>query len=153
MTSNQALGDVIAAIVETLKRQSLFELGKALGISAPEPVPASIPEGAAGAGAAMYRAQLEAIRETLEAGGSDSLAALITSRTEQVGERIDALLTKVIDDLAVIEGPMRSMAAETPGDLDGIYDSIADLRGLFESDVVSLLDITLGFSDTDGDSG
>jgi predicted lipoprotein len=58
-----------------------------------------------------------------------------------------------MDGLAVLDGPMRQIAAERPEMLEPIYDDIAELRTLFESDVVSLLDITLGFSDTDGDSG
>ncbi len=150
---NQALGDLVAAIVETLKRQSLFELGKALGISAPEPDIAAIPEGAAGEAAAMYIAQLEGIRDALTAGEDESLGA---SDPCQVGggggpDRRD---TGPGDRrLSGLEGPMRTMAEEQPELLEPIYEDIAELRTLFESDVVSLLDITLGFSDTDGDTG
>lgn len=154
MTSNQALADVVAAIVETLKRQSLFELGKALGISSPEPEIEAIPEGTAGAGAAMYLAQLGGIRAALEAGGPDSLAGLIGARSVEVAERIDVLLGQAIGKLTPLQGsPMRSVAEERPDDLRPLYDDLAELRTLFESDVVSLLDITLGFSDTDGDTG
>jgi predicted lipoprotein len=154
ITSNQALADVVAAIVETLKRQSLFELGKALGISSPEPKIDAIPEGKAGAAAAMYLAQLEGIRAALEAGGPDSLAGLIGARSMEVAERIDVLLEQAIGELSSIqEIPMRVVADEHPDDLLPLYDDLAELRTLFESDVVSLLDITLGFSDTDGDTG
>jgi predicted lipoprotein len=55
--------------------------------------------------------------------------------------------------LATIDEPLRQLAAGRPEELEPIYDDIAGLRTLFESDVVSLLDITLGFSDTDGDTG
>ena len=48
---------------------------------------------------------------------------------------------------------MRDIARDRPEVLEPIYEGIAELRTLFESDVVSLLDITLGFSDTDGDTG
>ncbi len=151
--SNQALGDLVAAIVETLKRQSLFELGKALGISAPEPDVVAILEGAAGEAAAMYIAQLEGIRDALNAGGDESLGALIRARSAEVADRIDESLDRAITDLSGLDGPLRIMAEEQPELLEPIYEDIAELRTLFESDVVSLLDITLGFSDTDGDTG
>jgi predicted lipoprotein len=143
----------VAALVETTKRQSLFEIGQALGISAPEPELDAIPEGAAGAGSQMYLSQLEGIRQLLAAGDDDSLGALIRARSSEVADRIDIVLGEAMDGLAVLDGPMRQIAAERPEMLEPIYDDIAELRTLFESDVVSLLDITLGFSDTDGDSG
>jgi predicted lipoprotein len=151
--SNQALGDLVAALVETTKRQSLFEIGQALGISAPEPELEAIPEGAAGQASQLYHSQLEGIRQLLAAGDDESLGALIRARSSEVAERIDIVLGEAMDGLAVLDGPMRQVAAEKPEELEPIYDDIAELRTLFETDVVSLLDITLGFSDTDGDSG
>jgi len=150
---NQSFGDLVASFVETLKRQSLFELGQALGISAPEPNVEAIPEGAAGEAAAMYTSQLESIRVTLDAGGEDSLGELIRARSPEVADRIDETLDRAIAEVSALEGPMRVIAAESPETVEPIYQDIADLRTLFESDVVSLLDITLGFSDTDGDTG
>jgi predicted lipoprotein len=151
--SNQALGDLVAAVVETTKRQSLFEIGQALGISAPDPEIESIPEGSAGAAAEMYEAQLAGIRDLLDAGGEDSLGALIRARSAEVADRIDVSLDSAMTELAAIDEPLRQVAADRPGDLEPVYQHIAELRTLFESDVVSLLDITLGFSDTDGDTG
>jgi uncharacterized protein len=150
---NQSFGDLVASFVETLKRQSLFELGQALGISAPEPNIEAIPEGAAGEAAAMYRSQLESIRVTVDAGGEDSLGELIRARSPDVADRIDETLDRALAEVSALEGPMRDIASESPETLEPIYQDIADLRTLFESDVVSLLDITLGFSDTDGDTG
>ncbi len=56
-------------------------------------------------------------------------------------------------ELDGMEGPMREIAAEDPGRLEPLYQHLSELLAAFESDVVSLLDLTLGFSDTDGDSG
>ena len=150
---NQAFGDLVAAFVETLKRQSLFELGKALGISAPEPDIEAIPEGAAGDAAGMYLAQLESIRMALDAGGEDSLGELIRARSRETADRIDETLERAIAEVSSLDGPMRDIARESPEELEPVYEDISALRTLFESDVVSLLDITLGFSDTDGDTG
>jgi predicted lipoprotein len=153
MTSNQALGDVVGAVVETLKRQSLFELGKALGISAPEPDIEAVPEGTAGEATAAYIAQLEGIRDVLAAGDADSLGGLIRARSGEVADRIEELLDDSLARLAAMQGPMQELVGASPDLVEAVYDNLAELRTLFESDVVSLLDITLGFSDTDGDSG
>ncbi len=153
MPSNDALGELVSAIVETLKQQSLFQVGKAIGISAPEPDPEAIPEGAAGFAADFYRAQLESIQSMLEAGAPDSLGDLIEARSPEVMGRIEVDLDGAFAELERIDGPMREVATSAPDDLAPLFEHLSALLAAFESDVVSLLDITLGFSDTDGDTG
>jgi predicted lipoprotein len=153
METDDALADVVSAIVETLKQQTLFELGKALGISAQEAAIEAIPEGRAGHAAGVYLGQLEAIRSVLDEGGETSLGALIRSRSEETSALIDEHLSAAMEGLEAIERPLREIAADDPGRLDPLYESLSELLRIFEADVVSLLDITLGFSDADGDSG
>jgi predicted lipoprotein len=153
MVSDDAMADVVSAVVETLKQMSLLQLGKALGISSQEPLIDSIPEGAAGAGAASYQAQLEGIRSLLDAGGESSLGSLIAARSDAISSRIDEELAAGIAELAGIDAPLRQVATDDPARLQPLYDHLSELLRLFEADVVSLLDITLGFSDADGDSG
>jgi predicted lipoprotein len=153
MPSNDALGELVSSVVETLKQQSLFQLGKALGITAPEPEIEAIPEGAAGFATRFYRAQLESIRSMLDAGAPDSLGELIAARSPEVMDRIDQHLDGALQELDGLDGPMREFAEEEPDRVEPLYDHLFELLNLFESDVVSLLDVTLGFSDTDGDTG
>ncbi|MGH8944221.1 MAG: hypothetical protein ACRDWF_15500, partial [Acidimicrobiia bacterium] len=75
------------------------------------------------------------------------------ARSPEVADRIDETLNRAITEVSALEGPMRDIARDRPEELEPIYEDIAELRTLFESDVVSLLDITLGFSDADGDTG
>jgi predicted lipoprotein len=153
MPSNDALGELISSIVETLKQQSLFQVGKAIGVSSPQPEPEAIPEGSSGSAASFYHAQLDAIRSMLDSGTPNSLAELIAARSPEVGARIDEQLDDAMAELDGVEAPMREIAREDPASLEPLYEHLYQLLGLFESDVVSLLDVTLGFSDTDGDSG
>ena len=153
MTPDEAMANSISAIVETLKQMSLFQLGKALGISAQEAVIEAIPEGRAGFAADAYIAQLESIRALLDDGGDTSLGALIASRSAEISDQIDEHLTTAVEELDAIDAPLRTVAAENPSDLEPVYDHVAELLRIFEADVVSLLDITLGFSDADGDTG
>ena len=153
MPSNDALGELVSAAVETLKQQSLYQVGKAIGISASEADPAAIPEGEAGLASDFYRAQLESIQSMLDAGAPDSLGDLVEARSPEVKARIDEHVEGAFAELDGIKGPMREIAADAPDDLAPLYEHLSDLLSAFESDVVSLLDITLGFSDTDGDTG
>jgi predicted lipoprotein len=153
MSTDNALADAVGAIVETLKQQSLLQIGKALGESAPEPDPTALDEGEAGFGAASYAAQLEGIRAWLEAGDESSLMTLIEARSSEVASEIDAHLTSAMAGLESIDGTLADAAAAGSPELVAVYEDLNALRVLFEADVVSLLDITLGFSDTDGDSG
>ncbi len=153
MTSDEAMANSISAIVETLKQMSLFQLGKALGISAQEASIEAIPEGRAGFAADAYIAQLESIRALLDDGGESSLGALIASRSSEISTQIDTHLTTAVEALDVIDAPLRTVAADDPTQLEPVYNDVAELLRIFEADVVSLLDITLGFSDADGDTG
>lgn len=153
MSTDDALADTIGAIVETLKHQSLLQIGKALGESAPEPDVTALDEGEAGFGADSYLAQLEGIRTWLDAGGETSLIALIEARSPEVADDINSHLDSAMAGLEAIEGPLAEAAEAGSPELHAVYEDLNALRVLFEADVVSLLDITLGFSDTDGDSG
>jgi predicted lipoprotein len=153
MTSREALGDVVGAIIETFKRQALFEIGAATGVSAPEPRLDALEEGAAGAGAATYIAQIEGVESWLNAGGDVSLLGLIRDRSPEVAAEIETEMAEAIGELESVDGPMAAVATEDPVSLRPLFDHLNRLLSLFEADVVSLLDVSIGFSDSDGDSG
>lgn len=149
MTSNDALGDLVAGIVESLKRTTLGELGPATGITTLEPDPDELGEGAAGAAAATMAARLEGIAAVYSSG----LGSLVAARSPEV----DAAIVEDIDDalrrLRAVTGPLVGQVTADPAAATELYDDLSELRRLFEADVVSLLDVTVGFSDTDGDTG
>ncbi len=153
MTSPEALGDVVGAFVETLKEQQLFELGAATGSTSQEANVDAIPEGALGFGSGRYLAELAAIETVLKAGGESGLLALIESRDASVATDIDGLLAEAQDRMSAFSMPLQEVAETTPTQIDAYLEVISELRSLLEADVVSLLDITLGFSDSDGDTG
>jgi len=148
-----SMAEVIGAIVETFRRLSSRELGPALGITSAEPDLATLTEGRSGAGADAYLAQGEGIDTILRAGGDTSLLNLIRARSPELADRIEASLTSLKDSLEAIDTPLAQMAQQSPDQLTAIYELLAELHVLFEADVVSVLGITLGFSDTDGDGG
>lgn len=153
MEANSSLADVVGAQFEILNRQTLFELGKALGVTAPEADLAAIPEGPAGAGVDRYLAQLTGIQNSLRAGGDSSLIELIRSRSDEVAADLEAHLDSAVSGLEGIDGPMVAAVEEQPEMMTSILEDLTAARDLLHVDIVSLLDLTLGFSDSDGDSG
>lgn len=153
MEANNSLADVVGSQFEILNRQTLFELGSALGISSPEPNLDALSEGPAGAGVERYLAQLGGIEETLISGGESSLLELVRGESEVVAAGIEEHLAAAVGGLEQIDGSLTDAVVDDPGSMTAIFDELAMLRDLIHVDVVSLLDLTLGFSDSDGDSG
>lgn len=153
MDANDALADMVGAQYEILNRQTLFELGKALGVTAPEADLEALPEGDADAGALRYRSQLEGIETVLNVGDEQSLLSLIRSRSDDVADDIESALESAAARLDRIDGPMREAVVDDPDEMTGLLNDLSELRDLIHVEVVSLLDLTLGFSDSDGDSG
>lgn len=153
LPTDSALAEVVLSMVDTLKRESSFELGRAIGVTSFEPRHEAIPEGPAGAGVDRYQAQLDGIRSLLTAGGESSLLALLDHRSEEVADRVESLLDEATAELASLDEPLADLVRDDPERLAPLQSVLADLVTVFEADVVSVLDITLGFSDTDGDSG
>ena len=73
--------------------------------------------------------------------------------TEEVADRVESLLDEATAELASLDEPLADVVRDDPERLAPLQSVLADLVTVFEADVVSVLDITLGFSDTDGDSG
>jgi len=153
MDTQDAIADIVGSIVGVFKQQTLFELGAGLGVTSPEPQAHAIVEGGAGTGAARLEAQLAAIEQALTAGEDVSLLELIRSRSPDVADEIAGRLDSARSTVSSIDEPLSSVLASDPGVLEALLEDLTRLRVLFEADVVSALDITLGFSDTDGDSG
>jgi predicted lipoprotein len=153
MSSNDALSDVVGAQHEILKRMTLFELGRAMGVTAPEPDATALVEGAAGHGVDRLLSQLVGVEDTFEAGGEASLLELIRSRSTDVADEIETLLGEMTTRLESLSGPLSETVDRDPTTMNEILDDSSRLRDVIEVDVVSLLDLTLGFSDSDGDTG
>lgn len=156
MTSREALGDQVGAIIEILKLVTLQQLGRELGITSPAPVPGAYPEGEAGIGLESLLAQVGGVA-TAYGVSPASIAGAIESRSLEVNATISDLLTQSTNLVALIsadhQGNMASAAESDAERLEQVYRLLAELRTAFETDVVSLLDLTLGFSDSDGDTG
>lgn len=152
-----ALGGQVGEIIDLVQLITLNHLGRELGVSSPEPTPGAFPEGEAHFGLGTLRAQIEAV--AMAYGTSPAaISGAVASRSQDVDNQIRDELAEALSLVSEIIERQRgtSMAVAVAEDreaLERIDRLLASLRTRFETDVVSLLDVMLGFSDADGDSG
>jgi predicted lipoprotein len=157
LTPRESLGLTTSGIVLLAKKLTLDQLGKALGITSPEPHPDAYPEGQADFGLAALRSQIKGISDSYGMA-PESMSGAVASRDDKVDVAIQGALRDAlaeVDSIIAVSGSTSFASAleSHHAELEQLYDSLAILRRTFETDVVSLLDVNLGFSDSDGDSG
>jgi predicted lipoprotein len=101
-------------------------------------------EGPAGHGVAMTRAALGTIEQTYT---PERLGGQLP---DEIAERLTTSLTAAAAVLDESRGALGDMPADTR---DRLHRAVDRVRVAVRTDVVSALDVVLGFSDNDGDSG
>ncbi len=154
MDANDALAELVAGIDAILSNVTVQGLGLALGRTREEPLPEALHEGAAGAAGDVLAARLAGIAAVYDPPGeTPGLGDLVAERSDEVDAKVRADLAAAQEALDSLGSPLTPALAASPDQAAALYDALVELRRTFEADVASLLDITVGFSDTDGDSG
>jgi predicted lipoprotein len=116
-------------------------------------LPSTRREGPAGYGVASIRGVLGGIVAVVQGpDGKPGLADLVRSRSADTADRLEELAAKAVEALRPLPD---SSAAAIDGDhaaVEAAARALADLRVLVTTEVASQLGVTIGFSDSDGDS-
>ena len=74
----------------------------------------------------------------------------------QLSPEVDSRMTAAIESASTavdgVDGSLESAIAANPQSVRNVYDSFKELQRVLNTEVVSVLGVTVGFSDTDGDS-
>ena len=148
--------DAEAMAVRSLVFQVLaianMRLGAALGIDG-EADSSAVPAGAADNSREDLLSQLDSISTVYR--GADGGVGL-SARVASVSEATDARLLNAIDATVAaannLGGSVVSQLESDPAQVRTIYDSIQELQRILNTEIVSLLGVSVGFADTDGDS-
>ena len=80
----------------------------------------------------------------------------LSARVVSVSQEVDARMIKAIDSTTAatraLGGDIISQLQANPGQVRAVYDSMKELQRVLNTEIVSLLGVSVGFSDTDGDS-
>jgi hypothetical protein len=152
--------EVGAALDEIGERQALLlrmlaemQLGAAVGATQPDPDPSVLPGGAAEHETVDLLEQVRGIRDVYLGTDEDGLTVLVADRSAEADLRVREALAEAVGALEGVPEPMRVAAGARSREALAAYEAVKALQVAWSTDVVSLLGITVGFSDADGDSG
>ena len=159
MLASAAVDDLVSAQIFLLKRIVDMRLAAALGMLEGGADLSAIPEGYAENGAADLRAEILGIRDMYagheSAEGALGISHLVAAISPDADARMIAHFAAAIsavDGLDALEGSLTAAVVDNPDKVRAVYEALSELQMTLETEVVSLLGVTVGFSDTDGDS-
>ena len=147
--------EIVRSLVFLVRTIANMRLGAGLGIDG-EPDPGAIPSGAAGHSRDDLRNQVLGISEMYLGSDGDPDALGISHNVRQLSPEVDDRMTAAIESagaaVAEVEGSLDAAITNNPQSIKNVYDSFKELQRVLNTEVVSLLGVSVGFSDTDGDS-
>ncbi len=150
--SSAAVADVVRTQVFLIRGIVDMRLANALGLRG-EPDFSMIPGSAADNGLGDLRNDLLGMQAVYEGAGDGlGLSNLVRPLSEETDERMREHFADSLAAVDAVAGPLRAAVAERPDQVRGLYDRLAALQRTLSTEVVSLLGISVGFTDTDGDS-
>ena len=151
-------GDAVEEVVRTqvfLIRDIVhMRMATSLGLRGDGTDLTAIPGNAADNGLDDLRNELIGMQRIYEGSGADSpgISALVQPLSEETDQRLREQLGAAIQAVDEVEGPLKVAIKVRPEQVNALYDRLADIQLTLATEVVSLLGVSVGFSDTDGDT-
>ncbi len=154
LVDQQAVDEVVRTSVFITRSISDMRLGKALGETDGHPDPSAIPGGAGNNAVSDLRNQVLGMRDTYQgAGDTLGISDLVRGVSADADERMRGHFQQALAAVDGLEEPLRETMAQDPGPAQLAYQRMQELQRALNTEVVSLLGVTVGFSDSDGDGG
>lgn len=149
-----AVAEVVRSQVFLIRDIVDVRLASALGLRGEGPDLTMLPGEAAANGLRDLRSELLGMRDVYEGQGVEGLgvSALVTPLSEDADLRMRRQFASALDAIDVVDLPLRAALEQRPEQVRNIYDRLTELQRTLSVEVVSLLGVSVGFSDTDGDS-
>ncbi len=147
-----ALADFVGSIVFLTQRLARMQLAPALGMDGVTPDPAALAAGPAANAVAELTIQVQAIQAVYSGDGQLGLTHLVRQLSPEVDQQTIAALAAALDAIDNLEEPLPETILSNPAPSQTAFDRLIDIQRLFNADIASLLNVSIGFSDQDGDS-
>ena len=153
-----AVSEVVRTSVFLLRSITDMQLGSALGMNDSDADPAAIRSGPAMNGVADLRNQVLSMQEAYTglAGTAEEvygIGALVAGISEEADDRVRASFSNAIEAIDGLQEPLDETIHTDTASAVVAYEALKELQVAINTEVVSLLGITVGFADTDGDGG
>ncbi len=155
LVTSEATAEVVRTQVFLVRTLVDMRLAPALGLREGGPDLSAIPGGGGRNALSDLRNQVLGMRGMyLGAGDPDGLGIsdIVRGLSGDADERMREQFAAALDAIDAVTLPLRTAVVEQPERVRAVHDRLAELQRTLNTEVVSLLGVSVGFSDTDGDS-
>lgn len=156
LVDQQAVDEVVRTSVFITRSINDMRLGKALGADGVDADPSAIPGGEGHHAVADLRNQVLGMQDTYLGPGTDGalgISALVQGVSREANDRMRGHFTAALGAIDGLREPLQSTVVSDPEPARLAHQRIRELQRALNTEVVSLLGVTVGFADTDGDGG
>ena len=156
LLDQQSVDESVRTSVFITRSLGDMRLGKALGVDGVEPDPSAIPGGAGQNAVADLRNQVLGMQDVYlgaDAEGALGISDLLQGVSDEADQRVRERFTATLAAIDQLEEPLQSTLVNNPGPALAVHQQVKELQRALNTEVVSLLGVTVGFADTDGDGG
>ena len=154
LLASSALSEVVRSQVFLIREIVDMRLASALGLRDENVDLSAIPGTVADNGLEDLRNEILGMQATYHGRGEEGLGIshLVAPLSEETDQRMRSQFTSSIAAIDIVDGPLREALVQRPHQVQDMYDSLSELQRTIATEVVSLLGVSIGFTDTDGDS-
>ena len=156
LVDQQAIDEVVRTSVFITRSINDMRLGKALGADGGQPDPLAVPGGDGNNAVTDLRNQVLGMQDTYLGAGADGalgISSLVQGVSEEADERMRGHFTAALEAIDALQEPLQSTVISDPEPARLAHRRMQQLQRALNTEVVSLLGVTVGFADTDGDGG
>lgn len=155
LITGQAVAELVRTQVFLIRTLVDMHLAAALGLREGGPDLSAIPGGNGYNALDDLRNEVLGMRDMyVGPDGDDGLGIsdIVKGLSAETDERMRESFENSLKAIDAVEGPLRVAVSERPEQVQAVYDRLRELQVTLNTEVVSLLGVSVGFSDTDGDS-
>ena len=149
-----AVEEVVRTQVFLIRDIVQMRLASALGLREGGADLSAIPGTSADNGLEDLRNEIVGMRAVYKGAGPEALGIsdLVRPLSADTDRRMSDQLDAVLAATNSVDGPLRNAIADHPEQVKALYDRLHELQQTLATEVISLLGVSVGFSDTDGDT-
>ena len=151
-----ALNDMVSVSVFLSRTIADMRLGKAIGAGDVDADPSALLAGSGHNSVADMRNQVLGMRDVYLGGdpeGGMGVSALARGISEETDQRMRDAFAEALEAIDSLQEPLPEFIQNDPQTALEAHAALKRMQLTLSADIVSLLDITVGFADTDGDAG
>ena len=155
LITGQAVAELVRTQVFLIRTLVDMRLAAALGLREGGPDLSAIPGGYGYNALDDLRNEVLGMRDMyLGAEGSEGqgISDVVKGLSSDTDQRMRENFENSLQAIDAVEAPLRVAVSERPDQVQEVHDRLAELQRTLSTEVVSLLGVSVGFSDTDGDS-